>query len=67
MEYLIRRRIKDDCKNIAHVITVAWNETYKGIVPDWFLEELKGNEDERAKNSIEKFDKNNNNQLVFPS
>ena len=45
---VIRRRTKDDCKAIAHVVTIAWNETYKGIVPDWFLEELKINEDERG-------------------
>jgi len=44
MKYLIRRRNKNDCKDIAHIVTVSWNETYKGIVPDWFLEELKNNE-----------------------
>ena len=65
MEYLIRRRIKDDCKNIAHVITVAWNETYKGIVPDWFLEELKNNENERAEKTYNEFDIENNNQFVL--
>jgi len=65
MEYKIRKRELSDCKDIARVVTISWNETYKGIVPDWFLEELKRNEDERAKNSIEKFDKNNNNQLVL--
>lgn len=41
MNYIIRRRKIEDCKSIAHVVTVAWNETYKGIVPNWFLEELK--------------------------
>ena len=65
MEYKIRKRELSDCKDIARVVTISWNETYKGIVPDWFLEELKSNEDERTKNSIEKFDKNNNNQLVL--
>jgi len=62
---IIRKRKVEDCKEISQVVTVAWNETYKGIVPDWFLEELKSNEDERTKNSIEKFDENNNNQLVL--
>ena len=28
---------KEDCKDVAHVITIAWNETYKEIVPDDFL------------------------------
>lgn len=65
MKYIIRRRTKNDCDAIAHVVTIAWNETYKGIVSDWFLEELKTNEKDRAKKSYEEFDINNNNQLVL--
>lgn len=65
MNYLIRKRTKEDCKDIAHVVTVAWNETYKGIVPEWFLEELKNNEEERAKKAYNEFDENDNNQLVL--
>ena len=65
MDYLIRRRERKDCKSIANIVTISWNETYQDIVPKWFLDELKNNEEERAKNSIEKFDKNNNNQLVL--
>ena len=45
-----------DCAAIAHVVTVAWNETYKGIVPDWFLEELKTNEPDRAKKTYDEYD-----------
>ena len=37
MEYRIRRKTKDDCASVAHVVTVAWNETYKGIVNDDFF------------------------------
>lgn len=65
MNYLIRKRRKEDCKDIAHVVTVAWNETYKGIVPEWFLLELKNNEEDRAKKAYNEFDENNNNQLVL--
>ncbi len=65
MNYIIRRRTKEDCKAIAHVVTIGWNETYKGIVPDWFLEELKTNEEERANNMLFKFDDNNNHQFVL--
>lgn len=65
MNYLIRKRTKEDCKGIAHVVTIAWNETYKGIVPEWFLEELKNNEEERIKKSCNEFDENNNNQFVL--
>ena len=34
MNYLIRRKTKEDCAPVVHVATVAWNETYKGIVDD---------------------------------
>ena len=65
MEYIIRRREKKDCLDIAHVVTIAWNETYKKIVPDYFLEELKNNEKERAQKSYENFDENDNNVFVL--
>ncbi len=65
MNYLIRRRTKEDISGIQKVVTTSWNETYKGIVPDWFLEELKVNEDERIKNVYDSFDENDNNQFVL--
>ena len=65
MNYFIRKRNKEDCKSIAHVVTLSWNETYVGIVPDSFLEELENNEEKRAQKSYEEFDINNNNQLVL--
>ena len=40
MSYIIRKKERKDCKDIAQVVTVAWNETYKGIVPDEFLNNL---------------------------
>ena len=65
MEYVIRKRKKEDCKEIAHVVTISWNETYKEIVPDWFLKELYNNEDERTDKSLNEFDEKNNNYLVL--
>lgn len=65
MNYVIRKGTKEDCKAIAHVVTIGWNETYKGIVPDWFLEELKSNEKQRAEKMYTKFDSDNNNHLVL--
>ena len=65
MEYLIRRKEQKDCEGVAHVVTVAWNETYKGIVPDYFLEELKNNEHGRAERAHERFDKENRYQFVL--
>ena len=40
MNYLIRRKTKEDCVPVVHVATVAWNETYKGIVDDNYLNTL---------------------------
>ena len=34
MDYIIRKKERKDCQEVAHVVTVAWNETYRGIVPD---------------------------------
>ena len=65
MNYKIRRKERKDCADIAHVVTVAWNETYRGIVSDWFLEELKNTEEERAWKSYDSFDEGDNNQFVL--
>ncbi len=65
MDYIIRKREKDDCASIAHIVTVAWNETYKGIVPNEFLNNLYNTEETRAKNTYNKFDENNNHQYVL--
>ena len=64
MECIIRRRQKEDCYEIAHIVTIEWNSTYKGIVPDYFLEELIENEEGRAQKAKNEFDENNNNILV---
>ncbi len=65
MIYLIRESKRDDAYDIMHVVTLAWNETYKGIVPDEFLKELKKNEDERAKSHYDEFDNVNFKELVL--
>lgn len=65
MNYVIRKRIIDDCSAIQHIITKSWNETYKGIVNDEFLNSLKNNEHERINNSISKFNEKDNNYLVL--
>ena len=59
MEYIIRKMKKEDCAKIVHVVTIAWNETYKKIVPDSFLEELKMNEEERTEKSLLKYTDDN--------
>ncbi len=65
MDYTFRRRELKDCEGIARVVAIAWNETYKGIVPDWFLEQLKNNIEERAQMMRDKFDESNNHQFVL--
>ena len=65
MEYKIRRREQKDCYDIAHVVTVAWQETYRGIVNDEFLDNLPNTERERGKKSFNNFDENDNHQFVL--
>ena len=65
MNYIIRKKQREDCSAVAHVVTVAWNETYKGIVPDDFLNSLYENEEERAINSYNKFNEKDNHQYVL--
>lgn len=65
MEYIIRKKKREDCTTVAHIVTVAWNETYKGIVPDEFLDNLYKNEKERATNSYNNFNEKDNHQYVL--
>ena len=65
MDYVIRRRERKDCEAIAKLITVCWNDTYRGLVSDDFLDGLYNNEDDRIKNSYDKFDENDNHQFVL--
>lgn len=50
LNWIIAKKEISDCKKIANVVTVAWNETYKGIVSDEFLDNLYKNEKQRAIN-----------------
>jgi len=65
MNYIIRKGTKEECNDVAHVISIAWNEAYKGIVPDWYLKELLENEKERAEKLYNDFDKNSINHFVL--
>ena len=65
MEYVIRASNKKDVYEVTHVVTICWNETYKGLVPDEYLENLKLDEDERAKRTIENFENHKYKQLVL--
>lgn len=65
IEHVIRKMKKSDCKDVTHVITIAWNETYRGIVPDDILDNMYSNEEERTNNFINRFNKNDNHQFVL--
>lgn len=61
----VRRRTIDDCASIARIVTVCWNETYRGIVDKDFLDNLYKNEQERIISSKKKFNENDNHQFVL--
>lgn len=60
MKYKIRRKEKKDCYDIAHVVTVAWQETCRGIVNDEFLDNPPNTEKERGEKSFNNFNENDN-------
>ena len=60
MNYIIRKVKITDAHDITRVVTISWNEAYKGIVPDEELEKLKHNEKERE----EKFINNYNGNMI---
>ena len=65
MNYKIRKMERKDCVEVAHVITIAWNETYRGIVSDEFLDNMYLDEEERANNSYNRFNEQDNHQFVL--
>ena len=57
MNYTIRKMTRDDCSAVAHVISVSWKETYRGIIPD---EELNQTDEQTiAENSRKNFPEDN--------
>lgn len=65
MEHIIRKRKKEDCDCVQKVITKAWQQTYRGIVNDDFLDSLSYTEKDRITHSLESFNENNNKYLVL--
>lgn len=48
MEAIIRKRKKEDAQELAHAIATVWNDTYKGIVNEEFLNNLFNYENDSA-------------------
>ena len=65
MKYNIRKSVRDDSSKIAHVVTIAWNETYKGIVSNEILNNMYKNEKDRAQRAYDNYNEEENNQYVL--
>ena len=65
MKYTIRKEKKEDCMGVSHVITIAWNETYKEIVSDEILNNMYKNEKDRAQRAYGNYNEEENNQYVL--
>ena len=55
MNSVIRLETIEDIKVVRHIVTKAWQETYKGIIPNWYLNDLPNQENEKIKKDTEKF------------
>ena len=63
MSCIIRKKEVNDCEECERIITLSWQQTYKGIVSDEFLLGLKDNESERINKSINNF--YNNSDIIY--
>lgn len=54
---IIRNKEYEDIENFILLVNDVWNETYRGIVDDSFLDNMKNTVDERVKRSKENYDK----------
>ena len=65
MKWNVEKSKKEDCKAIAEFVTRTWNETYRGIVNDEFLDNLENTEEKRYINAINNFDEKFNMQYII--
>ena len=55
MDYIIRKCELKDILGLTQVVTTSWKETYRGLVPDDYLDNLDSTIEERTKNATERF------------
>ncbi len=55
MNYYIKEMTVDDAYDFMYVNTISWNETYRGIVPDEFLDKIMNKIPENAEKLKNKF------------
>jgi GNAT superfamily N-acetyltransferase len=56
MDYIIKEIEKKDIYDYIYVNTYAWNETYKGIMADEFLDKIKNELDKNVERLEKRFD-----------
>ena len=56
MNYRIKIIEKEDLDDYMYVNTYAWRETYKGIIPDEFLDKIKNELSQNIKRLKDKFE-----------
>ena len=56
MNYIIKEMAKEDSYDYMYVNTISWNETYRGIINDNFLDKIMNELDQNAENQKNKFD-----------
>lgn len=54
MQFLIRKATLDDANDMAYIHTITWKTSYRGLVPDWYLDSL--SVEESIKKTKEKFE-----------
>ncbi len=65
MKWNVEKSKKEDCRAIVEFITKTWNQTYRGIVNDEFLDNLEKTEEKRYINAMNSFDKRSNMQYII--
>ena len=62
MNYIIKEIDKDDLYDYMYVNTTAWNESYKGIIDDDFLDKIKREFNQNVERQRNKFDETKINE-----
>ena len=65
MKDIIREKSFEDCVSCERVYTLSWQQTYKGIINDEFLNNLTNNEIDRIKRNQDNFYNDNDKRFVL--
>ena len=63
MNYVIRKKEKRDCYGVANMVVKAWNETYRGLISDDYLDSL--SVQKIYQHNYEDFNEKDNHQFVL--